>query len=81
MLHRPLVLGLPRQHAYAHRYTHTDIHTHRERKRERTRETETRVQELLSISAIDDYLEEFDLDHYIQSEKDILKAMDYCLYI
>jgi hypothetical protein len=37
--------------------------------------------ELLSMGAVEDYLEDFDLDDYVDYELKIFKAMNYCLFI
>jgi len=37
--------------------------------------------ELLSMGSVEDYLEDFDLDDYVEWEIKIFKAMDYCLFV
>lgn len=37
--------------------------------------------EQLSVTAVDDYLEDFDFDDYAIEELKIFKAMDYCLFV
>lgn len=38
-------------------------------------------EELLDMSSVEDFIEDFDPDAYIDSEINIFRAMDFCLYI
>jgi len=37
--------------------------------------------DLLDMTCVDDFVEDFDIDEYLDAEMNIFKAVDFCLYI